>query len=410
MSSIWFSNKTKVESDGSDLFYNRGTRSIQGTGESVFATVCQSNDHSGIFYNKQSTLALDGFIHNTSCIEILNSIHNLSSLKEVANTLSGDYALVVETPNFFAGITDPWKTKQLWIATDGNHFAFSSSPDLIRKHFDQAYPVDPNTIIVIDKKDFKVSKFKGKYFNLTQTDSTHSKVFDAFENALKVRYNQHCVSTLSSGYDSGAIACGLAELGHTKFSCSFSATEDKAVLEKRLDKHNGTILTDRGQFTDKEVEDLNSLYMQPEIIAESGEAIGRICRHLKKIGKSVILSGNGGDEMYSDYGFNKKQFGLNSYFGGYFPSDLSVAWPWHDYSQRQSSLVSRIDLLGGYYGIQHMEPLLDVGLVQAWLNTTAELKNKRYKHWMFEYMTEHDYPMLENVKIGFGNSGTQRQI
>lgn len=57
-----------------------------------------------------------------------------------------------------------------------------------------------------------------------------------------------------------------------------------------------------------------------------------------------------------------------------------------------------------------MEPLLDVGLVQAWLNTTAELKNKRYKHWMFEYMTEHDYPMLENVKIGFGNSGTQRQI
>jgi hypothetical protein len=57
-----------------------------------------------------------------------------------------------------------------------------------------------------------------------------------------------------------------------------------------------------------------------------------------------------------------------------------------------------------------MEPLLDVGLVQAWLNTTAELKNKRYKNWMFEYMKEHDYPILENVKIGLGNSGTQRQI
>jgi asparagine synthetase B (glutamine-hydrolysing) len=121
---------------------------------------------------------------------------------------------------------------------------------------------------------------------------------------------------------------------------------------------------------------------------------------MNKIQKFNIVSGNGGDELYSDYGNCGRQLDPKSLFGGLFPRDLNLIWPWHNYMGRLSLPVSRLDCIAGYYGIQHKDPLLDKNVVQAWLNTTPELKNARYKNWMFEYLTEHNYPIEENFKNG----------
>jgi hypothetical protein len=54
--------------------------------------------------------------------------------------------------------------------------------------------------------------------------------------------------------------------------------------------------------------------------------------------------------------------------------------------------VSRFDFVCGYFGVEARNPLLDVNLVQAWLNTTSDLKNSGYKSWMVKYLEQEKYP------------------
>jgi len=57
----------------------------------------------------------------------------------------------------------------------------------------------------------------------------------------------------------------------------------------------------------------------------------------------------------------------------------------------------RFDFITGYFGVEANYPLTDVGLVQAWLNTTQRLKNE-YKLWMKEYLLQEKYPFtMEKV-------------
>ena len=39
-------------------------------------------------------------------------------------------------------------------------------------------------------------------------------------------------------------------------------------------------------------------------------------------------------------------------------------------------------------------------LIQAWLNTTSDLKNREHKGWMAQYMRDHNYPYSDLEKIG----------
>jgi len=360
--------------------------------------------HNGVYTSNSGQLIAVGFCYDSGFQSIVDQLTDQpQDLIEVLQSVNGDYAFFVETDSYYAVVTDPWKTKHIWISTNNNRLLVSNTPVTIRQQDQHAYTVDPNTVIVVDKKDFSVKKYTNRSWNLKQTVNNHNAVFDALERSVARRYNSESITTLSSGYDSGVIACALHNLGYKKFSVSFASSEDKTVLAARLKLHGGTVLPETGQMTEQEKQDIRSLYVQRYSLDESGESIARVCKHMNKIGKTNILAGNSGDEFYSDYGYLGKQLGEKSLFGGWFPDDLELIWPWHDYMNKQSNLISRLDLVSGYFGIQHKEPLLDVELVQAWLNTTVKLKNRRYKNWMYEYMIEHNYPMLVDVKIGFGN-------
>lgn len=360
--------------------------------------------NNGTYTSKNGQVIAVGFCYNDGFQSIADQLtDNPQDLIETLQSVNGDYAFFAETNTYYAVATDPWKTKHIWVSMENNNLLVSNSPDDIRRQGQHPYPVDLNTVIFINKKDYSVTKYTSKYWNLKQTVNNHNAVFDALERSLLRRYDSGSISTLSSGYDSGVIACALSNLGHRKFSISFAATEDKNILAARLNIHGGKILPRSGRMTDQERQDIQSLYVQRYSISSSGESIARVCKHMNKIGKTNILAGNGGDEMYVDTGYLGKQLGEKSLFGGWFPDNLELVWPWHEYMSKQSSLVTRTDLVAGYFGIQHKEPLLDIELVQAWLNTTAELKNRRYKSWMYEYMKESSYPVLEDVKIGYGH-------
>ena len=45
----------------------------------------------------------------------------------------------------------------------------------------------------------------------------------------------------------------------------------------------------------------------------------------------IILSGQGADEIFSDYGFRGKKFYKPSNFGGLFPDDLSEIFLWNSF-------------------------------------------------------------------------------
>jgi asparagine synthetase B (glutamine-hydrolysing) len=403
MSSFWAS--TKKLSHTTEFFLRRGHTLAEYEIGNTYISYCKSNDHGGQFSGINGYVIGIGFCYNSGFQQIADQITDCpDDLAQILASVNGDYALFVETDSYYAVVTDPWKTKHVWIAVNDRDVFVSNSPDVIRLCASYAYPIDPNTILVVDKKDFTIKKYVNKTWNLTQSVNNHNMVFDALERSVARRYDEGSISTLSSGYDSGVIACALHVLGNKKFSISFVSSEDKDILKQRLDMHGGKILPEIGRMSDQEKNDINSLYIQNHTTSATGESIARVCKHMKKIGKTNILAGNGGDELYADYGYLGKQLGAKSLFGGHFPENLELVWPWHDYLNRQSTLISRLDLVAGYYGIQHKEPLLDVELVQAWINTTSDLKNKRYKNWMYEYMSDHNYPVLTNVKIGFSNN------
>lgn len=48
----------------------------------------------------------------------------------------------------------------------------------------------------------------------------------------------------------------------------------------------------------------------------------------KKDSRKIYLSGQGADEIFSDYGFGGKKKFAHFNFGGLFPDELSTIFPW----------------------------------------------------------------------------------
>ena len=112
-----------------------------------------------------------------------------------------------------------------------------------------------------------------------------------------------------------------------------------------------------------------------------------------------MLTGDGGDDIYSDYGFHGHRMRKHSRFGGHFPDVLANVWPWHENNVFQD-FHNRTEAVGGHWGIEMRCPMMSVALVQAWLNTTAQLKNRKHKGWMAQYMLDHKYPFADIEKLG----------
>ena len=140
----------------------------------------------------------------------------------------------------------------------------------------------------------------------------------------------------------------------------------------------------------------NSINNEPSI----GLAI--IFKMARKKGQLIYLSGQGGDEIYSDYGHNGVKYRTSSTFGGKFPDDLSSIFPWKNfYGSCQRAFIDKEECISGGYGIEGRYPLLDRSLVQEFLWLTPALKNMFYKAPIHAYLAKHGYPFKLNEKIGF---------
>jgi len=241
----------------------------------------------------------------------------------------------------------------------------------------------------------------------TQTVTDYDACIDLFERAVAKRYRPGCFIGLSSGYDSGAIACALR--GKDFKAYSVLASESASIIGKRADVLNGemAVIASFGVAAQERhlcdnAEDFWYCIRYDDAPGHgnykedyAAKALSHICMLAHGEGRKVLLSGMGADEILSDYSLIPRQ----SEFKGKFPDPLST---WANFTDScMSSYLGKEECVAGSWNIETRYPFLDTAFVQSFLSLAAPLKNRHYKAPLYEYLTRERFPFERDVKIGF---------
>jgi asparagine synthase (glutamine-hydrolysing) len=347
-----------------------------------------------------------------------------------AKYLDGEYSIVIFdfSKKDIILITDSFATKPLWIGREKGDFGISSYEScLSRAGISSSTKIDCNSIIVLDMDTFHVKKtFKIKNFDIENQfkDSFHD--WDvAFSKSIEKRtrdLRERVFIGLSGGYDSGAIACELNKQNINFKSYSIKAQENEQVILSRHEilKNHGQetemIYLTRDQFNASKDElkqraeeftyqiKRNKIITKNEFMTDDKGAVGlyHICKKASKESIKIYISGQGADEILSDYGFGGKSIYGHSTISGHFPNDLRNCFPWNNfYNGTQKSYLGKEENVAGACGIESRYPFLDFQLVQEFLWLKSELKNRNYKSPIYNFLRNNNFPFDPNVKIGF---------
>ena len=341
-------------------------------------------------------------------------------------TLDGEFAVVLADfkNNLLHLVTDPFATKPLWYGINGGKIAVASYESAVKSLGIKATKLEANTILTLElDSKAHVNSIRTYDFVLHQFSESFDGWIKAFEESVRKRtrgIREKVFIGLSSGYDSGGIACELNKQNIPYKAYTVVGHEDQDVLRKRYEMFNsnscGVHLQDNRwaykEYINKNVEEFkyriyssSSDYNEfnTRLQDDNGSCgLSMICDNARKEGHKIYLSGSGSDEIFSDYGFNGEKKFLHSNFGGLFPEDLETIFPWASfYGSTMVSYLAKEEYVAGSYGIETRYPYLDKYVVQEFLSLTHTLKNSKYKSVLDEYLTRSNYPFEKNIKRGF---------
>lgn len=366
--------------------------------------------------------------------------------------LDGEFAIVLVdfNKNKLILSTDIFGTRPLWIGFYEKKFGISTYKSCLdRINLRNNFQVLANKTYIIDLIDIKIIEEKRVHtFDLKQYKTNFNDWNLAFSESIKKRtkYAKYGIFIgLSSGYDSGAIACELTKQNVNFTAYSIANVEDKEVLNERskiiknckiinlerksfleardflkknaeeykLNIDNGEKeqydnLINTNNYNKKKAEKLLEVLnfrKKNQILTDDNGAIGcsYICSLAIKENKKIYLSGSGADEIFSDYGFNGIKYFNHSSVGGYFPENLSIVFPWKNFFHNtQRAYLMKEEHTAGAYGIEGRYPFLDKYVVQEFLWLSHELKNKNYKSPLCNYLKINNFAFEKNQKTGFG--------
>lgn len=415
MCGYWYSNKKHFTSETVEIIKRRGpeyysevSNDLGHFGHALLTTIGDVVRQP--LANKHGILLYNGSTYNSQpdndTAWISNNLDDQSqNTIDVVRSLVGEYSLVYVTHSHVVFCTDQWSTRNLWFyySKEDRELAISSLKKTLVDNSLPAWLAEENKIYILDKSTFDIKVIENTVWDLSQKHNHYDYVFESFEHAVKDRHQDNLTTYLiSSGFDSGVIACCAQKYFGKINTVTAIQKEDKKILAERLKYHRGKIETVN---YDKQQHDYDKLYdMMPHrfMRSNSTKALASIIKnHMFPNRHKILITGVGGDEVYADYS-HEHRAQLFRKSGGNFPESLSLLYPWHNfhnYNLLKQNL--RVDLVCGYFGTESRLPLLDQRLFQSWLNITAKLKNREYKGWMKQYMLQENYP-ISNVKYGWG--------
>jgi len=344
----------------------------------------------------------------------------LSHGDEFIKLLDGEYAIcLVDFKNNKVIIaTDTFACKPLWYEFNRSGFCVSSyNSQLLGLGFINGKKLKGNTteIYNLNTKE-KINQYTNRTFDLNQ----HKTSFDDWINSFSLSIKKRIENTLhrmfcgmSSGYDSGAIAWELQKQNANYKAYTIINNENPEILNARLKKikvHESFNLTS-DEFQ-KWKQELNShcenfSYNGYDIKGDQASVgLSAICHRANIDNRRIYFSGQGADEIISDYGFRGRKIYKHSGFGGLFPDDLNGFWPWYSfYDGTQVQYLNKEEYVAGHFGIETRYPFLDNDVVQEFLWLSPKLKNSKYKSCLDEYLKVNNFPYESGEKRGFHVTG-----
>ena len=343
-----------------------------------------------------------------------------------AQHLDGEFAIVLMdfAKRKLILATDVFATKPLWFAFERTVGIASYESSLKRLGFAAPQKMEANQIRVYSLDDLTLQQRTDVYsFQLNQHKRHYDDWAHAFEQSIQKRtthVREGIFIGLSSGYDSGAIACELNKQAVPYTAFSVVGNENDHVLSERAKqlRPHATIefLEDRRwaykDYINTNVEEFryriyssSSTYNEfhRRLQDDNGSCgLSLVCHHAKQKNLKIYLSGSGADELFSDYGFNGQKIFPHSNFGGRFPERLETIFPWASfYGSTMVSYLAKEEYVAGSYGIETRYPYLDKYVVQEFLWLHHDLKNGEYKAPLDYYLSSNHFPYEKRQKRGF---------
>lgn len=249
-----------------------------------------------------------------------------------------------------------------------------------------------------------------------QRETTFCQWIELFDNAILKRKPRtgKLLIPVSSGFDSGLIAYRCHFLGLDPLFLSLPSCEDKEVMLRRQEQLGITFLSltqsdylSSLELIREEVENYSYSKHQPlldiQSLHEDPGAVGlyNILKSGKSLGCKVSFSGQGADEIYSDYGFQGKSLANVSSFAGRFPNNIKEIFPWKNlFSGTQRAYLMKDEYIAGSLGMESRYPFLDRDLFMCFLALPSEIKNATYKGPVGRWIADLKIPVASG-KLGF---------
>ena len=335
--------------------------------------------------------------------DIYSILHTYKTYgEEFIRYLDGEFTIVLFDFNkdllFISG--DIFKTKPLFYNVSNEDItiaSYISSCNTINKNTYQS--IQPNQVLIFDlHKRTLIRSYKIYEFDLQQYKTTYDDYMQALETSILKRYPEHHIPlvTLSSGMDSGAIACCLHKHNKQALYVTIPNNEHPYIIKYRQDilKEQHKILhmnlyTNQGEekkywvnYLKKNCEQLEWNWMDhPKLkTINNGQTMGSMLGKSKIITLTqsidpkikILFSGIGADEILA-----RNQFYSNGWGNvNIFPEDLKTVFPWNNvYKGTMENYLKGDEYVGGCFGFETRYPFCDKDVVQEFLWLKPNLKN-----------------------------------
>jgi asparagine synthetase B (glutamine-hydrolysing) len=381
--------------------------------------------------NKDCVIFFNGELYNQEVFSeyngndtlfLLSLIEDHESIHDAIRSLDGEFVICI----YFVGsdtitiATDLFRTKPASIGYSPEEdlwsiSTYASGSDTLINPVVSDVP--ENRLIEIDLSANRIVKNVPLHdYRAIASETTFAQWTDAFDAAILKRRPQtgKLLIPVSSGFDSGLIAYRAHQLGMKPVYIGIPSCEDKDVMLRRREdlgveflSLSQSIYTSSLEWISTHVEDSSYTKYQPLLdiasVHQDPGTVGlfNVLRKGKELGCKVSFSGQGADEIYSDYGFQGKPLANVSSFAGRFPDDIRSILPWKNlFRGTQRAYLMKDEHVAGSLGMESRYPFLDRSLFMCFLALPSSIKNHTYKGPIGKWVSDLGIPVASN-KLGF---------